>query len=77
MDGSAALRALRRQLEVFTQQGALDAETRAQLAAVIDEQERRLVQKGGGAWPVPPQLPPVRRGNGGTFGAGGQFARGY
>jgi len=45
IDGMAALRAMRRQLEVFAQQGALDAETRAPLAAVIDEQERRLVQK--------------------------------
>jgi hypothetical protein len=44
-DGAAALQALRRQLEVFTQQGAFDVETCAKLAAAIGEQEQRLAAK--------------------------------
>jgi hypothetical protein len=52
-DGVAALHSIRRQLEVFTQQGVLDAETRAQLSAVINAQEHRLIEL---AKPV--QLPP-------------------
>ena len=42
-DGMAALRALRRQLEVFGQQGLLDADARAQLNLAINEQEQRLL----------------------------------
>ena len=39
----AALRALRRQLEVFGQQGLLDADARTQLNLAINEQEQRLL----------------------------------
>ena len=42
-DGMAALRALRRQLEVFGQQGLLDADAREQLNLAINEQEQRLL----------------------------------
>ncbi len=45
IDTPAALAALRRQLEEFAWRGSVDAETRARLAAVIDEQERRLLEK--------------------------------
>jgi hypothetical protein len=42
-DGVGALRALRRQLEVFSQRGVLDADALARLSSVIDEQEKRLL----------------------------------
>jgi hypothetical protein len=43
VDGMAALGALRRQLEAFAQQGALDADARAHLSSAIGEQEQRLL----------------------------------
>jgi hypothetical protein len=52
MDGIVALRAMRRQLELVAQ--ALDPESRDQLLAAIDVQERRLVEKALIAAPLHP-----------------------
>lgn len=45
MDGTAALRVLRRQVEALVQRGALDADARTLLFAAIAEQQQRIDQQ--------------------------------
>ncbi len=59
-DSVAALQAIRRQLEVFGQHGALDAESRAKLTAAINEQEHRLTEAAAAAASRPAAITPAQ-----------------
>jgi len=56
-DATAALRLLRRQVEVLAQRGALDADTRSQLYAAIAQQQQKLDERAAIA--MPPSTSPA------------------